>query len=110
MQFPCLVIGATTPISGVLYGAEISCTGVPVEIGFDTVCIFQEGNQQRAYKKDETETVLNAEAYIPGNICPDMPNITGGKCEIFGTEYEIATVARKRNPDGSINFTRVGLK
>lgn len=110
MQFPCLVIGATTPISGVLYGAEISCTGVPEEISFDSLCIFQEGENKRTYKKDDTEVVLSAEAYIPGDICPDMPNITGGKCEIFGIEYEIATVARKRNPDGSINFTRVGLK
>ena len=110
MQFPCLVVGATTPISGVLYGAEISCTGVPVESSFSSLCIFQEGENKRTYTKDNTEVVLSAEAYIPGDICPDMPNITGGKATISGTEYEIATISRKRNPDGSINFTRVGLK
>ena len=71
----------------------------------------------RGYQ-DKARTVLTAEkklvqitgtALFPGDICPELPVISGGSAEIFGVKRRIEQGTKARNPDGSVNYTEVIL-
>ena len=68
--------------------------------------------------QDKARTVLTAEkkliqitgtALFPGDICPDLPVISGGSATIFGVKRRIEQGTKARNPDGSVNYTEVML-
>lgn len=111
MRYPCLV-----PIK--LCKTEIRCSfdregltdyGEPLPaIEYDGKCNYQ----------DKAKTVLTAEkklveitgsALFPGDICPDLPVISGGEAEIFGVKRRVLQGSKARNPDGSVNYTEVLL-
>ena len=45
---------------------------------------------------------------IPGDIAPQLKNLTG-ETELLGKTLTIHTADRARNPDGSVNFTKLEL-
>ena len=68
--------------------------------------------------QDKARTVLTAQknlvqitgtALFPGDICPELPVISGGSAEIFGMKRRIEQGTKVRNPDGSVNYTEVML-
>lgn len=68
--------------------------------------------------QDSAKTVLTTEkkliqlsgkALFPGDICPELPVIPGGKAEIFGATRRILEGRKCRNPDGTVNYTEVLL-
>ena len=68
--------------------------------------------------QDKARTVLTSEkkliditgsALFHGDICPDLPVISGGTATIFGVERRILEGRKARNPDGSVNYTEVLL-
>ena len=68
--------------------------------------------------QDKARTVLTAEkklvqitgtALLPGDICPELPIISGGEAAIFGVKRRIEQGRKARNPDGSVNYTEVQL-
>ena len=68
--------------------------------------------------QDRARTVLTAEkklveitgkALFDGDICPELPVISGGTAVVFGVERRILQGAKGRNPDGSVNYTEVLL-
>lgn len=68
--------------------------------------------------QDKAKTVWSAEkkavqitgtALFPGDICPDLPVISGGDAIIFGVKRQIVQGTKARNPDGTVNFTEVLL-
>ena len=42
-----------------------------------------------------------------GDIAPDMAVISGGTVEVFGEKRRIERGMKARNPDGSVNYTRL---
>lgn len=46
---------------------------------------------------------------FPGDICPELPVISGGKVTIFGVKRGIFQANKARNPDGTVNFTELRL-
>lgn len=75
--------------------------------------IFRKCNYQ-----DKAKTVLTAEkklieitgaALFPGDICPELPVISGGSAVIFGGKRRILEGRKSRNPDGTVNYTEVLL-
>lgn len=52
---------------------------------------------------------ISAQLYFIGDIAPDMPNISDGEAEVFGTVRKITNGMKARNPDGTVNYTRLDL-
>lgn len=68
--------------------------------------------------QDSAKTVLTADkkvvqiagiALFPGDICPELPAISGGKAKVHGAERTIFQGMKARNPDGTINYTELRL-
>lgn len=68
--------------------------------------------------QDKAKTVLTAEkklvqitgsALFPGDICPELPVISGGTATVFGIKRRILEARKARNPDSSVNYTEVLL-
>ncbi len=68
--------------------------------------------------QDKAKTVLTAEkklvqitgtALLPGDICSELPVISGGSAIVFGVQRRILEARKARNPDGTVNYTEVLL-
>ena len=111
MNFPCLVPKkfCKTPIKIVIFQEGISEDGEPLEsIKIDTKCNYQ----------DKAHTILTAEqklvriegtALIPGDIAPLLSTISDGEVEILGVKRKIYKGEKARNPDGTVNYTKLEL-
>ena len=111
MKYPCLIPKrlCKTQISLAFAREGINEYGEPLEpVKYEGECNYQ----------DKARTVLTAEkklveitgsALLPGDICPELPAITGGKAVVFGVKRTIAEARKARNPDGSVNYTEVLL-
>lgn len=111
MRYPCLVPKSVckTDIKVVIYGEGLSETGAPL-IAFENnlKCNYQD----RAYTKLTAEqklVTLSAKAYFHGDICPELPTISGGTVAVFGVNRTIYQGTKARNPDGTVNYTLLEL-
>lgn len=111
MKYPCLVPNrlCKTDISLMLEQEEVTEYGEPLPAFlYSGKCNYQ----------DKAKTILTAEkklvqitgtALFPGDICPDLPVISGGTAVVFGVERRIQQGMKARNPDGTVNYTEVLL-
>ena len=111
MRYPCLVPKrlCKTDISLSFEREGLNDYGEPLEpVKYSGKCNYQ----------DKARTVLTAEkklvqitgtALFPGDICPELPVISGGEAAIFGVKRRIEKGRKPRNPDGSVNYTEVQL-
>ena len=111
MKYPCLVPKrlCKTEISLEFDREGLNEYGEPLDpVRYSGRCNYQ----------DKAKTVLTAEkklveitgsALFPGDICPDLPVISGGSAEIFGVNRRILQGTKARNPDGTVNYTEVLL-
>ena len=111
MKYPCLVPKrlCKTEISLEFDREGLNEYGEPLEpVSYSGRCNYQ----------DKAKTVLTAEkklveitgsALFPGDICPDLPVISGGTAQIFGVKRRILQGTKARNPDGTVNYTEVLL-
>lgn len=111
MKYPCLVPNrlCKTEISLELDREGLNEYGEPLEpVSYSGQCNYQ----------DKAKTVLTAEkklveitgsALFPGDICPDLPVISGGSAAVFGVKRRILQGTKARNPDGTVNYTEVLL-
>ena len=111
MKYPCLVPKrlCKTEISLEFDREGLNEYGEPLEpVSYSGRCNYQ----------DKAKTVLTAEkklveitgsALFPGDICPDLPVISGGTAQIFGVKRRILHGTKARNPDGTVNYTEVLL-
>lgn len=110
-MYPCLVPewACKTHIHVYIEQEGLSEDGGPL-LAFegDFLCNYQ----------DTAKTVLTAEgkqvqlsgmAMFPGDICPELPVISGGTVTVFGSRRTIFQGNKARNPDGSVNFTELRL-
>lgn len=111
MKYPCVVPQrlCKTEIRLEISREGVNEFGEPQEpISFDGRCNFQ----------DKARTVMTAEkklveitgvVLIPGDICQELPVISGGKANVYGCERVIQQGRKARNPDGTVNYTEVLL-
>lgn len=111
MKYPCLVPKSLCriPITLEFDQEGVSVYGEPlVPVKYSGKCNYQ----------DKAKTVLTAEkklveitgsALFPGDVCPELPAISGGDAEIFGVKRRILQGTKARNPDGTVNYTEVLL-
>lgn len=112
MKYPKLLRACylTTDASIKLFGESVDEYGQPIEReDIKVKCNYQD--IAKAIIKDQTRYVeVTGVMYIDGDICPDLPVISGGIVNICGVNRDIATGTKARNPDGSVNYTRIELK
>lgn len=112
MNFPCLIFSkfCQTPIKVTVYGEGQTEDGAPVIIldGAEFECNFQD-KAKTIYKDKQRVVQANGVCYIPGDIAPDTPTISGGQVEVFGIKRTIAQGIKARNPDGTVNYTELDV-
>lgn len=111
MGWPCLVLEqwCQTNISLEMDHEGINEYAEPFEpVKYSGKCNYQ----------DSAKTILTAEkklvqitgtALFRGDICPELPVISGGTAAINGTKRRILQGRKARNPDGTVNYTEVLL-
>lgn len=111
MKYPCLVPKrlCRTDIRLEITQEGINEYGEPLEsVIYEGKCNYQ----------DKAKTILTAEkklveitgsALFPGDICPELATISGGKAVVFGEKRRIQQGRKARNPDGTVNYTEVLL-
>lgn len=111
MRFPCLVDRrfCKTPIELILYQEGIGEDGEPIEaLKIKAMCNYQD-KAKSVLTADRQLVQLSAQAYFIGDIAPNLPNISSGKAIINGVERQIYQGEKARNPDGTVNYTRLDL-
>ena len=94
------------------YGKSIFTVGSLIKcvkaIEIDTKCNYQ----------DKAKTVLTAEqklvriegtVLIPGDIAPEIFSISSGEVEVLGIKRNIYKGEKARNPDSTVNYTKLEL-
>ena len=111
MKYPCLVPKkfCKTPIKVIIFQEGISEDGEPLKaIEIDTKCNYQ----------DKAKAVLTAEqklikiegtVLIPGDIAPGISVISDGEVKVFEGKRNIYKGEKARNPDGTVNYTKLEL-
>jgi hypothetical protein len=111
LKYPCLV------------PKRLCRTPVIVEIEQEGLNKYGEPNKSVVIKEmcnyqDSGQTILTAEKKLiqlsgtvlfTGDIAPEIPNITGGTVTVNGSLRRIFKGQKARNPDGSVNYTRLDL-
>lgn len=112
MHYPSLVLPqfCNTPIHVFVQTEGVSKDGEPLKaFEDDLLCNYQDKvvtvltDQQKIVK-------LTGSALFPGDIAPDLATLSGGRVNIYGEERKIADTRKSRNPDGSVNYTYLGLE
>ena len=75
---------------------------------FEGVCNYQD-SAKTVLTADKRLIQLSAQAYFIGDIAPSLPVISGGEVTVFGEVRRIAQGMKARNPDGTVNYTRIDL-
>lgn len=74
---------------------------------FKGKCFHSEKAVQKLNAEKQLIT-LRGKALFNGDIAPESPTIDG-YVEIAGIEYSIYSSEKAKNPDGTVNFTRLEL-
>ncbi|MDE7390214.1 MAG: hypothetical protein K2M82_04655 [Lachnospiraceae bacterium] len=111
MKYPCLILKSVckTPVNVTVYREGISEDGEPLtDVKLDLMCNYQD-KAKTVITADKQLVQLTAQAYFIGDIAPDLPTLAGGEVEVYGIKRRIFQGEKARNPDGSVNFTRLDL-
>ncbi len=111
MKFPCLVDKrfCKTPIKVTLYREGITEDGEPLTaVKLDLMCNYQD-KAKTVITADRQLVQLTAQAYFVGDIAPDLPTLSNGEVEVYGIKRRIFQGEKARNPDGTVNYTRLDL-
>lgn len=110
MKYPQLVPDrvCTTPIkvykeSGLNRDGSPNCT-----VTYEGKCNYSEKAVQRM-TADKQIITLNAVALFNGDIAPDEDIIEGDVEVLTGIHRRIYASQKNRNPDGTVNYTRLEL-
>lgn len=109
MEWPSLVPAAVcrVPIKLVL---TKGCTDDSAPAVFRTLHTFCNFSAKGGWTVDEKRQKVRyaAAAFFTGDIAPDLEHLAG-QAEVLGLRLAICGAERARNPDGSVNFTRLEL-
>ena len=111
MYYPQLVPDkyCKTPISVTIYAEDITEDGEPATVfsGY-LMCNWQDCAKTAVTQREKT-AVISGEAFFNGDICPAAAVIPGGFVTVFGKKRTIVKGTKARNPDGTVNYTKLEL-
>lgn len=111
MIYPSLVLRSVckTPITVRIFSEGITEDGEPVtNVVLDLMCNYQD-KAKTVITADKQIVQLCAQAYFIGDIAPGLAVISNGEVEIYGQTRRIFQGEKARNPDGTVNYTRLDL-
>lgn len=111
MRYPSLVpeYVCKTDIKIVLYAEGVNENGAPnIVLQTTKKCNWQD-SAKRVLTPQKEEVQLTAVALFSGDIAPNVASIQSGYVEVFGEKRSIYKGSKARNPDGTVNFTRLEL-
>lgn len=111
MKYPCLVLKSvcTTPITVTVYQEGIGEDGEPLTaVKLDLTCNYQD-KAKTVITADKQLVQLTAQAYFIGDIAPALPTLSNGEVRVYGVKRRIYQGEKARNPDGTVNYTRLDL-
>lgn len=98
-----------TDIHVKVYSEELTEEGTPevvLEAGFK--CNYQD-SAKTILTTEKKLVQISGTALFCGDIAPDIPVISDGEVVIFGVTRKIASGTKNRNPDGTVNYTRLDV-
>lgn len=106
-MYPKLVRIAATPAHITLRSAEPSGYNErETLLDGDFLCNFQAGGGV-AFDAQKQRIQLSGVLLLDGDICPEHHAPADGSAIVGGTLYSIVNVRKCRNPDGTVNYTRL---
>lgn len=112
MRWPRLVLPFALGIQAqaVVDADGIDEDGAPIEgARWSGRCNWQD-HVSEVFVRDKAETEVHARLYIDGDAFPTLQVIAGGTVTAFGEERTIVAGCKARNPDGTVNHTRLDLR
>ncbi len=110
MKFPELVPDRVCNIPVKIYWTNgLNRDGSPKRtVIFDGKCFYSEKTKQKITAEKQIIT-LSGEMLFNGDIAPDSNNIEGEVELLSGIRRKIYASEKARNPDGTVNYTRLEL-
>lgn len=111
MKYTCLVPKrlCKTDIRLELEAEGLNKYGEPLEtVVYDGKCNYQD-KARTILTTDKKLVQITGTALFSGDICPQLPVISGGIAIVFGVRRRIQQGTKARNPDGTVNYTEVLL-
>lgn len=112
MRWPSLVKGfaQSTPVSVTVEADGVDEDGAPVTAAtWSGPCSWQDVSR-KVFTSGKVEVESTGCAYIEGDPVPGVSRISGGRVAVFGETREIVQGMKARNPDGSVNYTRLDVR
>lgn len=111
MKYPSLVPNrwCKTPIHIVVNQEGISEDGEPLKaLEIDTMCNYQD-KAKKVLTEQQQLIEIEGTALINGDIAPQLPSISNGTVVVNGVERRIYRGTKARNPDNTVNYTKLEL-
>lgn len=111
MKYPDLVRKAQckTPIRVSLESEDLSEDGAPKAIFEDNLMCNYQNSSKKMLSGQKEYVQISGVALFHGDIAPDISDISTGSAVVFGEKRRIASGCKCRNPDGTVNYTRLEL-
>lgn len=112
MKWPCLVLKqfCKTDIVLDLEQEGVNGYGEPLKtFHYEGKCNYQD-SAKRILTDQKKIVQITGVAMFPGDICPELPVISGGSAIIYGVKRRIVKGTKARNPDSTVNYTEVMLE
>lgn len=112
MRYPSLVRqkDCKTDISVTIYTNEIDEDGAPVVLLSENLKCNYQGSAKHRYDAEHNIVELVGVALFNGDPFHAVSEISNGEAVVFGEKRQIAKGTKERNPDGTVNYTRLELK
>lgn len=112
MKFPCLILEkfCKTELSLILETEGVSEEGAPISSAeWSGKCNYQ-SQAKKVYTDKKVWVAVTGTCLIPGDVAPNLAVISSGTATLFGETRKIVSGAKLRNPDGSVNYTRIEVE
>lgn len=109
MKYPCLVprVLCKTDIHVRLESEELDNKGKPKQVlELDLQCNFQD-KAKTIFTAEKKLVQITGTAMFPGDIAPEFSTLSGGTVEVFGGKRRILQGMKARNPDGTVNYSKL---
>ena len=111
MKYPSLVPTrwCKTPIRVTINQEGISEDGEPLKaIEIDTLCNYQD-KAKKVLTEQQQLIEIEGTALFNGDIFPSLASISDGIAIVNGVARKIYRGTKARNPDGTVNYTKLEL-
>lgn len=112
MNYPCLIPKqlCKTPVHVELEQEGVTKYGGKLpKVIIDTKCNYQDGAKTELTAEKKLITI-NGCALFPGDIAPELSVISAGTITVYGEVRKIAKGTKARNPDNTVNYTKLEVE